>query len=68
MTDPTDALFDGIYGPKFAAAGFYGMLSDTMQGVVRTRLEGISNTENLRAMLGCNPTLRYDGNGNYTAL
>ena len=72
-TDDTAAhrlglLFDGMYGTQFGAAGFFMMLTPTMQGVIQTRLEDIPNTEQLRAVLGCNPTLRYDGNGNFTAV
>ena len=47
---------------------FLTELTPAIRSVIVTRLEAIAGTEQLRARLGCNPTLRYDGNGNYSTV
>ena len=60
-------LFDSTYTNGFTT-GFLFSLTPAIKSVIVTRLEAIAGTEQLRARLGCNPTLRYDGNGNYSTV
>ena len=60
-------LFDSTYTMDFTP-DFLASLSPAIRSVIVTRLEAIAGTEQLRARLGCNPTLRYDGNGNYSTV